>query len=86
MSQRRNRLAAELSLFAQQYRRKAQRNTEPNDRKYSREVEAEMKRLPPEELSSLLSGDDEDAVPEVRSKTLKPTLEEPTLNRRTRKP
>lgn len=68
MSSRTNRLAGQLSVFAQQYRRKAQRNTEPNDRKYSREAEAEMKRLPPEVLSELLAGEADEVVPIVARK------------------
>ena len=59
MSHRRNRLSAELSMFVQQYGRRAQRGVEPNDRGYSREIEALMKRLPPEELSELLNSEEE---------------------------
>ena len=66
MTRRTNRLSAELSELAQQYKRKAQRNKEPNDRLYSREAEAEMKRLPPEVLSELLSGDSEELIPIVK--------------------
>ena len=65
MNRRKNRLAAQLALFAQQYKRKAQRNAEPNDRRYSREAEAEMKRLPPELLSELLNEETEATIPEV---------------------
>ena len=68
MTRRTNRLSAELSKLAQQYKRKAQRNKEPNDRHYSREAEAEMKRLPPEALSELLSGDSEELIPIVKHK------------------
>ena len=69
MGARSNRLAGQLGRFAQQYSRKAQRNTEPNDRQYSREVETAMKRLPPEILSELLSGESEDSVlPAVHKK------------------
>lgn len=68
MSTRTNRLAGRLGAFVQQYRRKAQKNTEPNDRRYSREVEEEMKRLPPEVLSELLSGEPDEVSPVVAPK------------------
>jgi hypothetical protein len=68
MSRRTNRLSAELSAFAQQYKRKAQRNTEPNDRGYSREAEALMKRLPAEELSALLNSEVDDELPPPKQK------------------
>lgn len=68
MSRRTNRLSAELSAFAQQYKRKAQRGVEPNDRGYSREAEALMKRLPAEELSALLSSETDELLPPVKPK------------------
>jgi hypothetical protein len=51
-------LAAELGRFVQQYARKAHKNWDPNDRSYDRKLEEKMKRLTPEDLSELLSGDD----------------------------
>ena len=72
MSRRTNRLAAQLSAFIQQYRRKAQRGVEPNDRQYSREAEEAMKRLPPEELSAVLNSEVDELVPVVKPKN--PTL------------
>lgn len=57
---RKDRIAGEIGLFMQQYGRKAQRHTEPNDRPYDRKLEEQLKRLPPEELGKLLSGDDDD--------------------------
>jgi predicted transcriptional regulator len=68
MSRRTNRLTAELSAFVQQYRRKAQRGVEPNDRGYSREAEELMKRLSPEELSALLNSESEELLPSVRQR------------------
>ena len=62
MSRRTNRQSAELAAFAQQYERKAQRGVEPNDRGYSREAEALMKRLQPEELSEALSSEMEEGT------------------------
>lgn len=51
--------AAIISVFARQYGRKAQRGVEPNDRRYSREMERKLKQLKPERLDLLLR-DDED--------------------------
>jgi len=68
VSRRTNRLAAQLAAFVQQYRRKAQRGVEPNDRHYSREAENIMKRLPAEELSAVLSSETDELVPVVKPK------------------
>ncbi|MGG2101103.1 hypothetical protein [Stenotrophomonas sp. NRRL B-14846] len=57
---RKDRIAQEIGLFMQQYARKAQRHTEPNDRPYDRKLEERFKRLPPEELGRLLSGEEDD--------------------------
>ncbi len=84
MSRRTNRLAAELSAFVQQYRKKAQRGVEPNDRQYSREAEEAMKRLPAEELSAVLSSEADDLVPLIKPK--KPTPPEFFPNKRGRGP
>ena len=53
--QRRALQSAELQVFVQQYGRKAQKNTEPNDRK----VEQAIRQMKPDELDRLLR-DDED--------------------------
>jgi len=53
-----SKLAAELGRFVHQYARKAHKNWDPNDRNYDRKLEEKMKRLSPEDLSELLSGDD----------------------------
>lgn len=50
---------ATVRVFVQQYGRKAQRGTEPNDRRYSRDVEKALKQLKPEELDSLMRDDEE---------------------------
>lgn len=52
--------AASLQLFVKDYGRKAQKGVEPNDRKYSREVERIAKRLPPDELDALLRDGEQD--------------------------
>jgi hypothetical protein len=58
-TQKRALKSAVLSLFMQQYGRKAQRGVEPNDRGHSRGVESAVKRMKPVELDRLLR-DDED--------------------------
>jgi hypothetical protein len=63
-------LAAELGRFVQQYARKAHKNLDPNDRRYDRKLEDKMKRISPEELSGLLSGEDIEPV-EPHSKPMK---------------
>lgn len=40
--------------FVQQYRRKAQKRAEPNDRKYDRKIEKTVKRMKPDRLDALL--------------------------------
>jgi hypothetical protein len=57
--QKRGLRAATVSVFLRQYGRKAQRGMEPNDRRYSRDVEKALKHLKPEDLDSLMR-DDED--------------------------
>lgn len=50
-----------VGAFIQQYARKADPNIDPNDRRYSREVEGKVRRMRPEQLDELLHGSqDED--------------------------
>jgi hypothetical protein len=51
--------AATVNVFVQQYGRQAQRGIEPNDRRYSRDVEKTLKQLKPDELDSLMRDDEE---------------------------
>lgn len=53
------RLAGELGCFVQKYVRKARAGHDPNDRGYDRKIEKAMQRLRPEDLSALLSGENE---------------------------
>jgi hypothetical protein len=63
------RVIGQLGHFVQQYARKAQKAAEPNDRGYDRKVEQAMRKLRPEDLSALLSGDGEDEpAPDLSSK------------------
>ncbi|WP_322104968.1 hypothetical protein [Paraburkholderia sp. J41] len=56
---KRARLVGALGLFVQKYARRAHAGHNPNDRHYDRNVERAMRRLRPDELSDLLSGDSE---------------------------
>jgi hypothetical protein len=56
---RRKWIRANIGTFLQQYRRKAQRGVEPNDRHYDRDLEERLKRMRPEDLSRLMSEDDD---------------------------
>ena len=47
-------------MFAKQYAKKSQKGVEPNDRAYDAKIEKLMKKLPPEELSKLLTDDEAD--------------------------
>lgn len=62
MNKRKEKLRAEIGAFMQQYARKAQRGQEPNDRGYSRAIEAKLKRMRPEELDELLNGEQDDVA------------------------
>ena len=55
-------LVGAINLFVQQYRRRSQKGIEPNDRGYDRKVETRMKRMRPEELSEILSDDEDPAT------------------------
>jgi hypothetical protein len=58
-AEKRARKAADLQLFVQRYGRKAQKGTEPNDRRYDRRLEKAVKTMPPETLDRIIR-DDED--------------------------
>ena len=58
-SERRALRSAELAIFIRQYGRKAQKGVEPNDRRYDKDVEREVKRMDPITLDRLMR-DDED--------------------------
>ena len=53
--------AAAIQHFAKKVARKAQKNTEPNDRKYNRETERAVGRMRAEDFDSLLRDGEEDA-------------------------
>lgn len=66
MSKRKAKLQAEIGSFMRQYQRKAHAGHDPNDRGYSRKMEAKLKRMRPEELDELLHGDLDDSPTPAR--------------------
>ncbi|WFE29855.1 hypothetical protein O7623_12020 [Solwaraspora sp. WMMD791] len=60
MGRRQDRIRRELGSFMRAYGRVAAGNgSDPNDRQYSRKLEAEIKRMRPEELDRLLRDEDD---------------------------
>lgn len=57
--QKRARKTADLQLFVQQYGRKAQKATEPNDRRYDRRLEKAVKTMPPTDLDRIIREDED---------------------------
>jgi uncharacterized protein (TIGR02996 family) len=53
-------LQADVAMFLKQYARKAEANTDPNDRRYSRQLEERLKRMRPEDLDRLIRGEDDE--------------------------
>jgi hypothetical protein len=49
-------LARTLGVFLRQYRRKAQKGREPNDRSYDPNIEEIIRKLKPDELDALMNG------------------------------
>ena len=63
MSDRKQKIAAEIGAFMRQYQRKANAGHDPNDRSYSRKLEAKLKRMRPEDFDELLHVDDSQQTP-----------------------
>lgn len=57
---REQRRSAQIATFLKQYARKAHAGSDPNDRQYSRKIEAKVKRMRPEDFDYLLHGLEED--------------------------
>ncbi|MEU1359753.1 hypothetical protein ABZ356_07915 [Micromonospora zamorensis] len=62
MSGRREHIRRELGGFLKQYGRssRSRNGMDPNDRKYSRKLETQIKRLRPEDLDCLMRDDEGD--------------------------
>jgi len=63
MSKRGKAIQGATGAFLKQYGRKAQRNCEPNDRSYDRNMEKKIKSIDPRELSELMHDDIGSGVP-----------------------
>ena len=62
MSKRRDNIRRNVGVFLKQYRRKAHAGHDPNDRRYSRDMEKRIKSMNPEELSEAMAGEDENIL------------------------
>ena len=58
----RKQLARDLGQFLRLYQRKAQKGVEPNDRRYDHDVERILQRLKPEDLDTLLNGEEDERL------------------------
>lgn len=56
---KRARKSLDIQLFAKQLGRKAQPGHDPNDRVYDRDIAKKLRRMPAEEIDTLLRGEDE---------------------------
>src|SRR5262245_3322748 len=54
---RKQKIGQDVGSFLRQYGRRKHAGHDPNDRGYDRELEAKLKRLPPEELDLLIRGE-----------------------------
>ncbi|WP_111643418.1 hypothetical protein [Marinimicrobium alkaliphilum] len=59
-NKRTKKLEGDIGAFIKQYQRKAHPGSDPNDRRYDRNIEEKVKHMNPEELSELLYGREED--------------------------
>lgn len=59
LSEKRSLQAGEIATFVRQYGRKAQKNTEPNDRRFKEEVAQRIKRMDPLTLDRLMREDED---------------------------
>jgi hypothetical protein len=56
-------LSKQIGAFLRQYGRRFQAGIEPNDRLYDRAIERYLRKLKPEELDVLLSGEEDERFP-----------------------
>ena len=60
-AQKRALKTAEIAVFLKQFGRKAQKRVEPNDRRYSHELESKLKAMPADLLDRLMREDEDGA-------------------------
>jgi hypothetical protein len=61
---RKQRLQGQLGTFLRQYGRKRTPGHDPNDRRYRRKLEREIKRMDPRDLDELMNRDAEGTEPD----------------------
>jgi hypothetical protein len=59
LDEKRARRTGELADFVQRYARKARRSGDPNDRRFDRDVQGAIKRMPALELDRVMREDEE---------------------------
>jgi len=59
MAYSKQKIKLSIGAFLKQYRRKAHKPYDPNDRYYDRKLEEIIKKMEPEELSRLINYEDE---------------------------
>jgi hypothetical protein len=55
-------ISKRMGAFLRQYKRRAHKGFDPNDRGYDREIEQYIRRLKPEDLDILLNGEEEERL------------------------
>ena len=55
-------LETRIGAFLRQYRRRAHKGWDPNDRGYDREIETYLRKLRPEDLDILLNGQEDERL------------------------
>jgi hypothetical protein len=58
-------LARKMGAFLRQYKRRAHKGYDPNDRQYDREIEQYIRRLKPEDLDVLLNGEVDERLRDI---------------------
>jgi hypothetical protein len=65
LSKKKKKIACDIGSFLQQYERKKEQGYDPNDRGYDRELEEQIKKMSPEELSEIMTGYGSDISQEI---------------------
>ena len=59
-------IGRQMGRFLRQYRRRAHKGHDPNDRSYDREIEQYIRRLKPEDLDVLLNGEADERLDSIQ--------------------
>jgi hypothetical protein len=68
MAKKRKLTEAEIATFMRQYGRKRPRSGEPNDRRYSHDIQERLRHMDPEEIDALLHGQDDEPRDQSKNK------------------